>query len=103
VRLIVDQQLPPKLAAWFRDHGVDAAHVRELDLTGASDTAIWAEASRDDAVVISRDEDFGKLLRDRGGARLVWIRIGNCTNAALLATIEMNWSAINSGWAMASG
>jgi predicted nuclease of predicted toxin-antitoxin system len=94
VRLIVDQQLPPILAAWFRDQGVDAFHVRELDLTGAADLAIWADAMHDDAVVVSRDEDFVKLLRDRGGARLVWIRVGNCTNANLLAMIEGNWPAI---------
>lgn len=95
MRLIVDQQLPPILAAWLRDRGADAVHVRDLGLTGASDAAIWAEASRDDAVIISRDEDFGTLLRDRGGARLVWIRIGNCTNAALLTTVETNWPAID--------
>lgn len=94
MRLIVDQQLPPILAAWFRDRGVDAFHVRELDLTGAADVAIWAEAMRDDAVIVSRDEDFVRLLRHRGGARLVWIRIGNCTNPALLTTIQENWPAI---------
>ena len=94
MRLIVDQQLPPILAAWFRHRGVDAFHVRELGLTTASDANIWDEAARDDAVVISRDEDFVTLLRDRGGARLVWIRIGNCTNPDLLATIEGSWSEI---------
>ena len=94
MRLIIDQQLPPILAAWFRDQDVDAFHVRELDLTGAADLAIWADAMRDDAVVVSRDEDFVKLLRDRGGARLVWIRVGNCTNMTLLAMIEANWPAI---------
>lgn len=94
MRLIVDQQLPPILAAWFRDQGVDAFHVRDLGLTHAADTAIWAEAMRDDAVIVSRDEDFVRLLRDRGGARLVWIRVGNCTNPALLATIRANWPAI---------
>ena len=94
MRLIVDQQLPPILATWFRDQGVDAFHVRDLDLTGAADTAIWAEAMRDAAVVVSRDEDFVNLLRDRGGARLVWVRVGNCTNPALLAMIEASWPAI---------
>jgi len=94
VRLIVDQQLPPLLAAWFRDQNLDAFHVRDLELTGAADTAIWAEAARDDAVVVSRDEDFVRLLRDRGGARLVWIRVGNCANPALPALIEANWSAV---------
>jgi len=94
VRLIVDQQLPPVLAGWFCEQGHDAVHVRELGLTGAADAAIWTEAARDDSVVVSRDEDFVNLLRNRGGARLVWIRIGNCTNPALLATIRHNWTAI---------
>ena len=94
MRLIIDQQLPPVLAAWFRDRGYDAAHVRELGLTGAADTAIWVDATRDDAVVLSRDEDFVTLLRNRGGARLVWVRVGNCANPALLATVEMSWPAI---------
>lgn len=94
MRLIVDQQLPPILAAWFRDRGYDTAHVRELGLTGTADKAIWADATRDDAVVLSRDEDFVTLLRNRGGARLVWVRVGNCTNPDLLATIEANWPEI---------
>lgn len=95
MRLIVDQQLPPVLAGWFRDQGLDAAHVRELGLSDAPDTAIWAEAARDDAVVISRDEDFLTLWHGRGGARLVWVRLGNCANATLLATIQTHWPAIS--------
>ena len=94
MRLIVDQQLPPLLATWFQDQGLDAAHVRDLGLSAAADTDIWAEAALDDAVVVSRDEDFVNLLRDRGGARLVWIRIGNCTNPTLLAMIQSNWPTI---------
>ncbi|WP_425992586.1 DUF5615 family PIN-like protein [Brevundimonas sp. TWP2-3-2] len=94
MRIIVDQQLPPVLANWFRDQGIDAVHVRDLGMTTASDETIWAEAARDDAVILSRDEDFLGLTR-AGGARLVWIRIGNCTNATLLAAIEANWSTIH--------
>jgi len=59
----------------------------------APDTRIWEEASRDDAVVVSRDEDFVAHVQ-AGGARLVWIRIGNCSNAALLAIVEANWTDI---------
>lgn len=94
MRLIIDQQLPPVLAEWFRQRGLDAAHVRELGLTDAPDAVVWARAMLDDAVVVSRDEDFANLLRDRGGARLVWIRVGNCTNPQLLVMIEENWPAI---------
>lgn len=62
-------------------------------MSAAPDEAIWAEAARDDAVVISRDEDFVRLTRS-GGARLVWLRVGNCSNVTLLAMIEANWSTI---------
>ncbi len=93
MKIIVDHQLPPLLAEWFRAQGLDAVHVRELGMSAAPDSDIWAEASRDNAVVISRDEDFVARVRS-GGARLVWIRIGNCTNPTLLAAIEENWPAI---------
>lgn len=45
-------------------------------------------------MVFSRDEDFVTLLRNRGGARLVWVRVGNCANPTLLAAVETNWRAI---------
>lgn len=68
--------------------------MRDLGLATASDQLIWDEASRDDAVVIRRDDDFVTLARTRGGARLVWVRVGNCSNPVLVATIEANWPAV---------
>lgn len=94
MRFIVDQQLPPLLAERLRARGLDAIHVRELGLSGASDTEIWSEARRDGAVVISRDEDFVARTRRPGGARLVWVRLGNSSNPALLAAVEAGWTEI---------
>ena len=96
MRFVVDQQLPPRLAEMLRTRGYDAIHVRDLGLSAAADRAIWAEARRDDAVVISRDEDFVALTRSPGVARLIWIRLGNCTNADLLARITASWDDIHS-------
>jgi predicted nuclease of predicted toxin-antitoxin system len=93
VRIIIDQQLPPLLVSWFRSRGLAAVHVRDLGMSAAPDAEIWAEATRDDAVVISRDEDFVARVRS-GGARLVWVRLGNCANPALLSAIETSWAAI---------
>ncbi len=92
---IIDQQLPLVLAVWFQDQGLDAVHVRDLGLSASGDAEIWAEASRDDAVIVSRDEDFVALVR-KGAARLVWVRIGNCTNPALIAAITASWPDIRS-------
>ncbi|WP_420479598.1 DUF5615 family PIN-like protein [Brevundimonas sp. FT23028] len=58
MRFLVDQQLPPRLAEVLRARGCDAVHARDLGLSAAADGVIWAEACRDNAVVISRDEDF---------------------------------------------
>ncbi len=63
-------------------------------MSSAPDADIWAEAARDDAVILSRDEDFVRLTR-AGGARLVWIRVGNCSNPTLLAVIADNWPIIH--------
>lgn len=94
MRFLIDQQLPPVLAETLRAAGHDAVHVRDLGLSAAADTAIWNEARRDNAVVIRRDEDFVALTRSPGGARVIWIRLGNCTNASLLAAIEASWTEI---------
>jgi len=95
VRIIVDQQLPVVLAEWLRSSGHQAVHVREIGLKDASDVGIWTEARRDGAVVVSRDEDFVQLTRNPGGARLIWVRLGNCSNPALLDAVRNAWPELS--------
>jgi predicted nuclease of predicted toxin-antitoxin system len=94
LKFIVDQQLPPILAAWLRDQGFDALHAREAGLRDAEDAAIWAWAEEAAAIVISKDQDFVQLKAARGGPRLVWVRVGNCDNPTLIARFEQSWAAI---------
>jgi predicted nuclease of predicted toxin-antitoxin system len=85
VRFLVDAQLPPALARWLAARGHEATHVLDHGLLEARDTAIWAEAQRRGAVLISKDEDFVPLrttLAD--GPALIWVRIGNTTRRELL-------------------
>ena len=59
--------------------------LRGTDLLEGGDAAIWAEAQRQGAVLISKDEDFVHLrttLAD--GPALIWVRIGNTTRRELL-------------------
>lgn len=96
MKAVIDQQLPPALAAWLRDQSVDAIHVRDLDMSQAPDAVIVAWAEENDAVVISRDDDFIRLVRASPVARLVWVRLGNCTNASLLEAFRTAWPQIRS-------
>jgi len=58
VKILVDAQMSPALAAWLRAHGHDAQAVREVGLREADDSAIWAHALQTGAVIVTKDEDF---------------------------------------------
>ena len=47
MRFLVDNQLPPSLARWLRDRGLDAEHVFESGLHLLDDLAFWARALAD--------------------------------------------------------
>ena len=71
----IDAQLPPALAVWLeRQHGVIAAHVLELGLVSADDSVIFdAARSGRAAVVMTKDDDFLKLLERHGPPpQIVW-------------------------------
>lgn len=39
--LLIDQQLPARLARWFEERGFAAIHVRDIGMQGAPDADIW--------------------------------------------------------------
>ena len=89
MKFLVDHQLPPALADFFRSHGHDAQHVRELGLKSDDDLTIWNYVTTRDFVLVSKDEDFLHLAsrpKEKGG--LVWVRLGNCRNKPLLQAFE---------------
>ena len=89
MHFIVDAQLPPALARLLESRGHNAEHVADLGLTAADDSYIWDHASRQNAVIVTKDEDFAVLstLRTNGPA-VVWIRVGNTRKQALVAWFE---------------
>ena len=96
-RFLVDAQLPPRLAAWFAQRGHQAKHVMESGLADASDAAIWQRALETGAAIVTKDEDFFlRGLLASSFPTVVWVRLGNCRNAALLAAFERALPAIES-------
>lgn len=64
--------------------GHDADHVFELGLLAKPDVQIWRHAERVGAIMLTRDSDFAALrLRAASGPAVVWLRLGNITNAKL--------------------
>jgi predicted nuclease of predicted toxin-antitoxin system len=92
VKFLVDAQLPPALTRWITDRGHPASHVYDFGFQDEDDGIIWDRARAEDAVIISKDEDFvDRWLLSAQPVPLIWIRKGNCSNRALLAWLEVLW------------
>jgi predicted nuclease of predicted toxin-antitoxin system len=95
VKFLIDAQLPPVLAEYLRDRGHEAAHVFDLDDVSLPDEAIWDVATSDAWTIVTKDKDFADFVAARReGPAVVWVRIGNCTNAALREAVRVNWLRI---------
>lgn len=58
-------------------------------MLGAPDRAIWEEATRREAVLVSKDEDFVHMgLLRAAGPSVVWVRVGDATRREILETFE---------------
>jgi predicted nuclease of predicted toxin-antitoxin system len=81
----VDAQMSPAVAAWISSNfGVNAVAIRDHGLRDAEDKEIFEAARRENAIVMTKDNDF-VLLLDRLGAppKVIWVTCGNTSNARL--------------------
>jgi len=86
VKFLLDAQLPPALAQWLREAGHEARAAREVGLREAEDSAIWRHAQAQNLVIVTKDEDFARRAQTGAtGPVIVWLRVGNTSNAALRA------------------
>lgn len=86
---LVDAQLPIAVARWLAARGHQASHVSELGMRSASDEAIWSHANATRAIILTKDEDFAnRRVLHASGPTIVWVRLGNARNAALIDWLE---------------
>ena len=65
---LVDEDLPLSLSALLRQKGHSCEHIIELGQRGAPDAKVFALAQEHNAILISRDTDFGNILQFPLGA-----------------------------------
>ncbi|MFZ0571793.1 MAG: DUF5615 family PIN-like protein [Rhodomicrobium sp.] len=88
-RFLIDANLPPRLCDFFRAKGYDAAHLKDLAMERAADIAIWKQAYRDKAVIVTKDKDFSSLAISRPDVcAVILVRGGNVRRQVLLARFE---------------
>ncbi|MCC6682107.1 MAG: DUF5615 family PIN-like protein [Phycisphaeraceae bacterium] len=55
----------------------------------AGDLEVWTRCLEVEATLVSKDEDFVFLANRPGDTgRLIWVRLGNCRNAALIEAFD---------------
>ena len=85
MKFLIDAQLPPALAKSLEEAGCEAEHVMDIGLNTSEDTPIWDYAISNGTVIVTKDEDFASRIQMKPeGPAIVWLRIGNCSNRALL-------------------
>ena len=89
MRFLVDAQLPPALARLLSAQGHRAEHVGDIGLRDADDSPIWRYALANEAILVTKDEDFAHRLQQGGKTPVIlWLRIGNTSRKGLIEWFE---------------
>lgn len=85
MKIWIDAQLSPSLAAWIRlEFGIDAVSVRSLGLQSSDDKHIFFAAQKAGAMVLTKDRDFVYLVEKFGiPPQIIWLTCGNTANAVI--------------------
>jgi len=81
MKLLLDENLSPRLLAILADVFPNSAHVDRIGLGGATDQEVWQFAKDNDFVLTSKDSDFyEKSMLYGHPPKVIWVKRGNCTN-----------------------
>jgi predicted nuclease of predicted toxin-antitoxin system len=104
VKLLVDAQLPVRLARLLVTAGHDVVHSSELPGGNrTTDKALTDLADREGRVIVTKDRDFeiSHLLRGEP-RRLLLVTTGNIGNSALLELFESSLAMLDSTFVTAT-
>lgn len=84
MKLLLDQNLSPRLIQRLTELYPGSAHVSQHGLEEASDTEVWSFARENGYLIVSKDADFSDMGNVRGfPPKVIWIRRGNCSTSQI--------------------
>ena len=82
MKLLLDENLSPRLIPALIGLYPESQHIRDCGLSGASDEEVWQYALANGYAIVSKDSDFShKSVLLGSPPKIIWLRIGNCTTA----------------------
>ena len=89
MRLLLDQNLSPRLLRDLAEVYPDSTHVRLVGLQAADDAAVWSFAAERGLTIVSKDSDFHQRSFVFGHPpKVVWIRRGNCSTSDIAVLLR---------------
>ena len=79
MKLLLDQNLSPRLVNALADLYPGSAHLQDVGLDRVSDAEVWAYALKNGYAILSKDSDFNERAMLYGPPpKVIWSRRGNC-------------------------
>ncbi len=89
MKLLLDENLSPKLVKVLSDIFPDAQHVEGCGMRASGDSEIWEFAKANEYAILSKDWDFVERASLLGWPpKVIWLHVGNCTTAEIERVIR---------------
>jgi predicted nuclease of predicted toxin-antitoxin system len=80
VKLLLDQNLSPRLVNILKGDFDVMIHVSSLEMSQAADLVIWDYANANGFIIVTKDKDFLERSALMGHPpKIIHIRLGNCS------------------------
>ncbi|MBM9546979.1 DUF5615 family PIN-like protein [Leptospira sp. 201903074] len=92
--LLYDANLSPNLVEHLSDIFPNSEHVFSLGIE-SSDELIWEKASEKNLIIVTKDNDFNKILEKKGfPPKIIQIKRGNCNTSSIVNLLKENSETI---------
>ena len=80
MKLLFDQNISFRITNKLHAFSIRSKHIKDLDLTDASDLEIWQYAKINGFAIVTFDADFADIAHIKGcPPKIIWLRLGNMT------------------------
>ena len=91
MKLLVDENLPPRLVRELADLFPNSVHVGSAGLGSTPDAEIWDYAKAQGFTFLTKDKDFANLSMAWGAPpQVILLQTGNCTTTRLIELLRGN-------------
>jgi predicted nuclease of predicted toxin-antitoxin system len=95
VKLLLDQNLSPRLIQELSALYAESVHIRDIGLHRADDESVWSYAAEHAFTLVSKDSDFRQRSFLLGAPpKVIWIRRGNCSTDEILGLLRTHHAEI---------